>query len=65
MAKRPTSHGALWTRKDSVLIRKLVREGNPALKIAKIMGRTLGALYMRASLERIPLSSRSRRAAKR
>ena len=57
MAKPPTSHGSPWTRQDFAMIRKLVREGIPTRKIAKALGRTLAALYMRASNEGVIVSS--------
>jgi hypothetical protein len=38
MAKPPTSHGSRWARQDFAKIRKLVRAGTPARKIAQALG---------------------------
>ena len=55
MPKPPASHGAPWTRQDFATIRKLVREGTPTRKIAQVLGRSLGSLYVVASKEGIAL----------
>ena len=57
MPKSPARHGALWSRQDFATIRKLVRAGMPARKIAKALGRTLASLYMKASNEGISLAA--------
>ena len=64
MPKPPASHGAPWTRRDFATIRKLVREGTPTRKIAKVLGRSLGSLYVVASKEGISFGGPKRRARK-
>ena len=64
MAKSPISHGSRWSRTDIATIRKLVREGTPARKIARTLGRTLASLYMKASNEGISLAAPKRRGSK-
>jgi len=64
MSKALTSHGSRWTREDFATIRKLVREGTPARKIARTLGRTLASLYMRASHEGISLAAPQRKASR-
>ena len=64
MAKSPSSHGSRWSRTDIATIRKLVREGTPARKIARTLGRTLASLYMKASNEGISLAAPKRRGSK-
>ena len=65
MPKSPTRHGAQWTGQDFATIRKLLRAGTPARKIAKILGRTLASLYMKASIEGISLAAPKHRVSKR
>jgi len=65
MPKSPPRHGAPWTRQDFATIRKLVREGTPARKIAKTLRRTLASLYMKASIEGISLAAPKQRVSKR
>jgi hypothetical protein len=44
-----------WTAHDIRAIRKMVKEKTPGRTIAKKLGRTLGALYMKVSQEGIRL----------
>jgi hypothetical protein len=64
MRKALTSHGSPWTRQDFATVRMLVREGTPARKIARALGRTLPSLYVKASNEGISLAAPKRRASK-
>jgi hypothetical protein len=44
-----------WTEQDMKQIKRMVRQGLPAKAIAKKLGRTLGALYVKASGEGVSL----------
>src|ERR1700674_4551213 len=56
--KAPSNQGAVWTTKDFAAIRRLVRTGATGKTIAKKIGRSVVALYQKASIERISLSAR-------
>jgi hypothetical protein len=55
MAKTPSSHGKSWTPKDVSQLGKLADQNTPTRVIALKMGRTLEAIYGKASSESIPL----------
>ena len=44
-----------WTQQDMKQVKQMVRQGLPAKAIAKKLGRTLGALYVKASGQGISL----------
>ena len=54
--KAPSNYGAVWTRKDFAAIRRLVRTGATGKTIAEAIGRSVVALYQKASIEGISLS---------
>jgi hypothetical protein len=56
--KAPSNQGAVWTTKDFAAIRRLVKTGATGKTIAKKIGRSVVALYQKASIEGIPLSAR-------
>jgi len=56
--KAPGNHGAVWTTKDFATIRRLIRTGATGKSIAKVLGRSVVALYQKASIEGISLSAR-------
>jgi hypothetical protein len=56
--RAPGNHGAVWTTKDFAAIRRLVKAGATGKTIAKKIGRSVGALYHKASIEGISLSAR-------
>jgi hypothetical protein len=56
--KTPSNQGAVWTTKDFAAIRRLVKTGVTGKTIAKEIGRSVVALYQKASIEGISLSSR-------
>ena len=55
--KAPSNQGAVWTTKDFAAIRRLVKMGATGKTIAKRIGRSVVALYQKASLEGISLSA--------
>jgi hypothetical protein len=60
MARKKTrnNHGAAWTTKDFAVIRRLVKVGASGKTIAKELGRSVVAVYQKASVEGISLSAR-------
>ncbi len=56
--KAPSNQGAVWTTKDFAGIRRLVKTGATGKTIAKKIGRSVAALYQKASVEGISLSAR-------
>ena len=56
--KAPSNHGAAWTTKDFAAIRRLLKTGAMGKTIAKKIGRSVVALYRKASIEGISLSAR-------
>ena len=60
MARKKTgnNHGAAWTTKDFAAIRRLVKAGASGKTIAKEIGRSVVAVYQKASVEGISLSAR-------
>jgi hypothetical protein len=56
--KAPSNQGEVWTTKDFVAIRRLVKTGATGKTIAKKIGRSVVALYQKASIEGISLSAR-------
>jgi hypothetical protein len=56
--KAPSNQGAVWTTKDFAAIRRLVKTGAAGKTIAKKIGRSVLALYQKASIEGISLSVR-------
>ncbi len=54
-----------WTAEQEQQLREMYEADTPASVIAKIMGRTVGAIYRRASVLGIGDPSRKQRAAKR
>ena len=56
--KAPSKQGAVWTIKDFAAIRHLVKTGATGKMIAKQIGRSVVALYQKASIEGISLSAR-------
>jgi hypothetical protein len=55
--KAPSNQGAAWTTKDFAAIRRLVKTGATGKTIAKKIGRSVVALYQKASIEGISLSA--------
>ena len=60
MARKKTgnNHGAAWTTKDFAAIRRLVKAGASGKTIANEIGRSVVAVYQKASVEGISLSAR-------
>jgi hypothetical protein len=56
--KAPSNHGVVWTTKDFAAIRRLVKTGATGKTIAEKIGRSVVALYQKASIEGISLSAR-------
>ena len=56
--KAPSNHGAVWTTKDFAAIRRSVKTGATGKTIAREIGRSVVALYQKASIEGISLSAR-------
>jgi hypothetical protein len=56
--KAPSNQGAVWMTKDFAAIRRLVKTGATGKTIAEAIGRSVGALYQKASIEGISLSAR-------
>ena len=56
--KAPNNQGAVWTTKDLAIIRRLVKTGATGKSIAEAIGRSVVALYQKASTEGISLSAR-------
>ena len=56
--KTPSNQGAVWTAKDFASIRRLVKTGATGKTIAEKIGRSVVALYQKASIEGISLSAR-------
>ena len=56
--KAPSNQGPVWTTKDFAAIRRLVKTGATGKTIAKKIGRSVAALYQKASIEGISLSAR-------
>jgi hypothetical protein len=54
--KIPSNQGATWTSKDMASIRRLVKAGATGKTIAEEIGRSIFALYQKASMEGISLS---------
>ena len=54
--KVPSNQGATWTSKDLASIRRLVKAGATGKTIAEEVGRSIFALYQKASMEGISLS---------
>jgi hypothetical protein len=55
--KVPSNQGAVWTTKDFAAIRRLVKTGSTGKMIAKAIGRSVVALYQKASIEGISLTA--------
>ena len=58
--RKVNNHGAAWTTKDFAAIRRLVKAGASGKTIAKELGRSVVAVYQKASVEGISLSARPR-----
>ena len=56
--KAPSNQGAAWTTEDFAAIRRLVKTGATGNSIAEKIGRSLVALYQKASVEGIALRAR-------
>jgi hypothetical protein len=56
--RAPSNQGAVWTTKDFAAIRRLVKAGATGKTIAAELGRSVVALYQKASIEGISLSAR-------
>lgn len=56
--KTPSNQGAAWTTKDFAAIRRLVKTGATGKTIAEKIGRSVVALYQKASVEGISLQAR-------
>ena len=56
--KTPSNQGAVWTTKDFAAIRRLVKTGATGKTIAEKIGRSVVALYQKASVEGISLQAR-------
>jgi hypothetical protein len=56
--KAPSNQGAVWTTKDFAAIRRLVKTSATGKTIAEAIGRSVVALYQKASIEGISLSAR-------
>jgi hypothetical protein len=55
--KTPSNQGAVWTTEDFAAIRRLVKTGAAGKTIAEKIGRSVVALYQKASVEGISLSA--------
>jgi hypothetical protein len=55
--KTPSNQGAIWTTKDFAAIRRLVKRGATGKTIAEKIGRSVVAIYQKASVEGISLSA--------
>ncbi len=53
----PSNQGVVWTTKDFAAIRRLVKTGATGKTIAREIGRSVVALYQKASIEGISLSA--------
>ena len=56
--RTPSNQGAIWTTKDFAAIRRLVKTGASGTTIAEKIGRSVVALYQKASVEGISLQAR-------
>ena len=56
--KTPSNQGAVWTTSDFAAIRRLVKTGATGKTIAERIGRSVVALYQKASVEGISLQAR-------
>jgi len=56
--RTPSNQGAIWTTKDFAAIRRLVKTGATGKTIAEKIGRSVVALYQKASVEGISLQAR-------
>jgi hypothetical protein len=63
MNKKRAHHGHGWTPSDLKKLKSLVAKGTPRAEIAKVLGRTVSAVYQRIVTER--LSPRRRRPKRR
>ena len=63
MNKKRAHHGHGWTLSDLKKLKTLVAKGTPRAEIARLLGRTVSAVYQRIVTER--LSPRRRRAKRR
>ncbi len=63
MTKNRAHHGHGWTPSDLKKLKSLVARSMPRAEIAKVLGRTVSAVYQRIVTEE--LSPRRRRAPKR
>jgi len=63
MTKKRAHHGHGWTPSDLKKLVSLVNKGMPRAEIAKVLGRTVSAVYQRIVTEQ--LSPRRRRTTKR
>lgn len=59
----PSKQGAVWTTKDIAAIRRLVKSGAAGQTIAEEIGRSIFALYQKASIEGISGSPENQRVA--
>ena len=55
--KTPSNQGAVWTAKDFAVIKRMVKSGAKGKEIAQAIGRSVVALYQKASVEGISLSA--------
>ena len=65
MARKPKNQGQNWTAKDLAEIRRAVKAGKTGSEIAAMIGRSVRALYQKASVEGISLSRPATRKASR
>ena len=56
MARKPKNQGQNWTAKDLAEVKRAVKAGKTGNEIAAMVGRSLRALYQKASVEGISLS---------
>lgn len=59
MRDKPKNHSKKWTNKDIATLKFHVRLGTSTEKIAKVLGRSINAVYSKASKMGIPLKSSS------
>jgi hypothetical protein len=63
MNKKRAHHGHGWTPSDLKKLKSMVAKGTPRAEVAKVLGRTVSAVYQRIVTER--LSPRRRKAKRR
>jgi len=60
MAGKPGHHGEKWTYQDVQKLRRLANAGISTTQIARELGRTIEAIYAKASEENISLKPKDK-----